>query len=154
MTPTTETEALGAFADRLDGLCRGIEGTPHDSPGDLSPTRCLLDESQAEAEALGRPELVDALRRLGLMTEVWECLAAEGTGSAREAAEFCAEASRRLADEVGGSAAEGQAAWVVRESSRRWSDYLELLEPSDAATPRTPIDEPDLGGCLFNTLST
>ncbi len=144
MIAPPEAQALGAFADRLDGIRRGIEGTPHDSPGDLSPTRCTLDESQAEAEALGRPELVDALRRLGLMTEVWECLAADGTDSAREAAAFCAEASRRLADEVRGITAGDQAAWVVRESSRRWSDYLELLDPSDSGTPRAPLDVPDL----------
>ena len=144
MIAPPETQALDALADRLDGIRGGLEGTPHDPPGDLSPTRCTLDEAQAEAEALGRPELVDALRRLGLMTEVWECLAADGTDSARKAAAFCAEASGRVADEVRGISAGGQAAWVLRESSRCWSDYLELLEPTASGTPRAPIDDPDL----------
>jgi HPt (histidine-containing phosphotransfer) domain-containing protein len=144
MTAPPEAQAVGAFADRLDGLRRRLEGTPHDLPGDLSPIRRSLDETQGEAEALGRPELVDALRRLGLMTEVWECLAADGPDAAREAAGFCAEASgdwpprsvtaRREARRHGSSASRRDAGATTSTCSNR----------PNRRRPLAPLDDPGL----------
>ena len=99
---------------------------------DPAALRRDLDAARAEADALGRADLADALRRLAVLTEVGECLAAESPEAARAVADFFPQALALLADDP---------AWVVRESAARWGDYLQLLDPVPPEVPNTE-DEP------------
>ncbi|MDR3632950.1 MAG: response regulator, partial [Isosphaeraceae bacterium] len=101
-------------------------------------------EAALEAEVLGCEALVPPLRRVAILTEVSECLALEGSEEAASVTSFCLEALGRLA--AAGTAEE--AAWVIDQSSARWGDYLELLDPhvdaaAEAAFPEAPEPVPD-----------
>ena len=102
---------------------------------DPGAIRLALEAALAEAEAQGRADLSDALRRLAILTEVEECLALESAEAAGEVAEFLAEAVGRL---------ESEPSWIVGESSRRWGDYLQLLDPTPPASSQDAVvdDEP------------
>jgi chemotaxis protein histidine kinase CheA len=118
---------------------------------DFAAIRSSLEGLQGEAEAYGRPGLAAALRRLSLLSEVGECLAAEGHGDARAIGGFFAEAFEALArDAQGDGNDELTSIWVIDESSGRWNHYVGLLEPSEseladdallASSPEVPEDE-------------
>ena len=114
---------------RLDGIRGRIDALVPDRPVDLKGIRAALTASQLEAESVGRPESSAPLRRLALLTEVWECLALEASDETTDVAEFCGQSLRQLAeenDDVGS---------IVRESTSRWSDYLQLLDPWSEPAP-------------------
>jgi chemotaxis protein histidine kinase CheA/ActR/RegA family two-component response regulator len=96
---------------------------------------------QAEAEALGR---------LVLMAEVWDCLDAEGPEAVSSLPEFFGQALDRLGSGMIAGDPGRASAWILRESESRWGDYLSLIDPSiapaggtgDEAQPQTVDDEP------------
>ncbi len=116
--------------------------TPPDRRLDLAAFR-------SEAEDQGRPLRAEAFRRLGLMADVWECLRGDSPAQARDVSDFCDEALARLADDAVSEAetdadADGIPAWVLRESSTRWGDYLRLIDPSSSDSADScsePADE-------------
>jgi chemotaxis protein histidine kinase CheA len=131
-TPMAIGEA-GSLADRLLALAEIMPamaeaGAP---PERLAEARAGIQELRVELEDLGRPREAQALERIGLLTEVWECLAAEGAASACELALFCMKSATQLARCAGpDGGAETVADWILEESSSSWGDYLGLLEPS------------------------
>ncbi|MGE3821949.1 MAG: hypothetical protein AB7I30_21255, partial [Isosphaeraceae bacterium] len=53
---------------------------------DLSESRARYAARRSEAQARGREDLVSAYQRLGLLTEVWECLRDSSPVAATEVA--------------------------------------------------------------------
>lgn len=102
---------------------------------DPAGNRLSLASLQAEAEESGRPDLAAAFRRLGLMTEVWECLADESPEQARDVAAFCADAIETLIGTAADARADDASTRILRESAERWGDYLLLIDPDSRATP-------------------
>ena len=76
-----------------------------------------------------------ALGRIGLLTEVWECLATDPENQADEVGFFCAKALTQLArgDEPGDDGADGIVDWILDHSSSTWGEYLALLEGQERA---------------------
>ena len=67
--------------------------------------------------------------RLFLMTEVWECLAAESPESAHAAASFCIRALEHITSAACNGEGVQDLSWILEESSACWSDYLVLIDP-------------------------
>ena len=79
MTPSDAAKAREQFAVRLGDLRGRISAAPAalEASSALSEARPALGALQSESEGWGRSDLAAALRRLSLMTDVWECLAAD-----------------------------------------------------------------------------
>lgn len=103
---------------------------------DLSASRARYAARLSEAEASGRKDLASAYQRLGLLTEVWECLRDSSPVAATEVSCFCEETADRLESASQAEASE-IAVWAIRESASHWGDYLGLIEPAE--TTPTPI---------------
>jgi chemotaxis protein histidine kinase CheA/CheY-like chemotaxis protein len=129
MTPPVACLDVAPLAGRLSTLCGWLDADESSPPGDLAAARADLEQLRTEAEGSGLAALAEALRRLAALIEVWECLAVDAPESAREVAAFCARALGHLAG--AGACAEGpdDSAWILRESTERWGDYLGLLDP-------------------------
>jgi chemotaxis protein histidine kinase CheA len=116
----------------------------------LETVRDDLCSLAAEAEAAERGNVAQALRRIAVLSEVWECLESEPDRreAAADVAGFCLTALRELAAD-GVSADSGIQASVCEEilceSDERWSDFLAPVDPSSAqqalAWTREVIDE-------------
>jgi chemotaxis protein histidine kinase CheA len=130
--------ASGASSERLLRLRDQFQATAGDPTAGLAAIRAELESLRREAEGT---TLADALERLLLVTEVWECLADERPESAGEAATFLIGACGRLA------ANPEDTSGILRESSACWSDYLGLIDPPDADIPddseEPPAESPD-----------
>jgi chemotaxis protein histidine kinase CheA/ActR/RegA family two-component response regulator len=134
MSPPDLTPTIGSLpdgvAERLDRLrCRLLKIDTR-CPEGLMELRGELEALQSEAEGEDRPGLASALRRLAMMTEVWECLAAERAESAQAAASFCVRALEHIASAAGADGVSHDLSWIFQESSACWSVYLGLIDPS------------------------
>jgi chemotaxis protein histidine kinase CheA len=135
MKPRSVDDSL---ADRLATLAqdwKDVSATHSETPiraADLDSCRAQLHALAQEAESADRAALGQALRRVALLSEVWECLRSEPgqEEAANEVASFCSEAMALLADVEGARSADEQAAQsVLRRSGERWSEYLTLVDP-------------------------
>ena len=139
-------EALPEPASALEGLAeqfREVLGGP--SPIERLPSiRQTISDLHAEAVRSGRDTHSRALVRIGLLTEVWECLISDSSSSADEVGFFCVKAVSQLARGNGGDDG-GVVAWILDDSASTWGEYLALLEGQelgDAADPE-PIADPE-----------
>ena len=142
MSASPEVHSSDGLAARLDALCAQVRATDPGAHGGPAEVREALETAHGDATGLDHPAVADALRRLLLVTEVWECLAAEGPDRAVEVATFCEEALDRLAAGIRESQEQSQADWVGQESAARWQDYLDLLEPTGASSTEGFADHP------------
>ena len=100
-----------------------------------------------EAEAEDHAGLARALRRIALLSEVWECLKSERDQgeAAADVADFCLkgdDAPRpRPAGRYAAAATRKSCEGILRESDERWCDYLSLVDPTHAGP--SVADEPD-----------
>jgi chemotaxis protein histidine kinase CheA/CheY-like chemotaxis protein len=76
------------------------------------------------------PLLDLAVVRLGLMIEVWECLATDGNESLDELPAFFSDSLRKLVDGLGSTLYGDATRFILTESEARWGGYLALLDPS------------------------
>jgi chemotaxis protein histidine kinase CheA/ActR/RegA family two-component response regulator len=101
---------------------------------DLDSMRQRLSALADAALACDRPIEGQALRRVAILTEVWECLWSEPghDEAAGDLASFCLRAITLLADDRPAESSDplGNAASLLRESDERWSDYLALVDPT------------------------
>jgi chemotaxis protein histidine kinase CheA/ActR/RegA family two-component response regulator len=93
----------------------------------------IASETEGEGEIQDSP--APALRRIALLTEIWECLNCEPdqAEAAAEVRAFCLGALDQLAGDrqsplmsVNGAIGEE----ILRQSNERWGDYLGSLDPS------------------------
>jgi chemotaxis protein histidine kinase CheA/CheY-like chemotaxis protein len=136
VTPTPEP-SLGDRLAMLAGFWRAACSSQEHSasPDELHALREGLGAIALEAEARGQGVLALVLRRIALLSEVWECLQPEPdqAEAASEVADFCRGAMEDLLgdqqDGRGGSepATCGE---ILRQSDERWSDYLRLVDPT------------------------
>ncbi len=132
-----------ALADSLETLSQDWQNTAMAQTKGLAPTPDLdgirerLNGLADAAEAAERTAEGQALRRIALLSEVWECLRSEPgqEESAADLASFCSRAITLLAGdqtEQGGDLP-GTALSVLEQSYERWSDYLALVDPTSHA---------------------
>jgi chemotaxis protein histidine kinase CheA/ActR/RegA family two-component response regulator len=128
--------ATPSLADRLEALVGFWQGARHDaetratSPSSPTTFRYGLNDIASEADAADLAGLAQALRRVALLTEVWECLRAEPdqTEAASQLADFCERALEGLA--FGRRSGEREVCEaILRESDERWGDYLRVVDP-------------------------
>jgi chemosensory pili system protein ChpA (sensor histidine kinase/response regulator) len=132
-----ETDAADdPLSGHLEQLRSWIKEAALGAPGDMATIRQPFELLQDEASRLGRHGVAEALHRLGLMTEVWECLAAEGPVAAEEVVAFCERALDVLAQDGYEGGAEVATSWILEESADRWGEYLALLDPSHLDAPQ------------------
>jgi chemotaxis protein histidine kinase CheA len=113
--------------------------------GALADIRLRVEELRAEAESLEMDPYSQALVRIGLLTEVWECLLGDQASSAGELGIFCVEATTQLARSVrAGEVGEDVALWIREQSSSTWGDYVVLLEPTDGSEHDRALSDLDL----------
>ncbi len=144
MIPKAATTA-GPLAARLEAPRRRLREAAPGALAVLATARAEIEAVRDGLDEAGRPAPAEALRRIALLTEVWECLAAEGSAAAVEVSAFC---DRALAD-LGRADLEDEAvavsARIVEETSSRWGEYLGLLDPDPAAPPDLGVPFPDDG---------
>jgi chemotaxis protein histidine kinase CheA/CheY-like chemotaxis protein len=117
--------------ERLGRLSVRLPTIDHRRPEGLMEVRDDLEALQGDSRMVGREEIAQSLKRLALLTEVWECLAAEERPeSAAAVATFCARALEHLRVAVGKSTGAEDTSWILEESSACWSDYLGLIDSS------------------------
>jgi len=151
MTPGPEAPAIApSLADHLAtlaGVCRDARnGTEHPTlPAQFDALRDGLNAIALEAEAADQVGLAMALRRIALLSEVWEC--SEGDPDRPEAtaevADFCVEAIEHLAGAHPSASSSddlGICDEIVRQSDLRWSDYLSPV--GFASVGLSSADEP------------
>ncbi|MBV8309483.1 MAG: response regulator [Planctomycetaceae bacterium] len=134
MTNAATTRSLKpvSLADRLDELAGrfglALAGTLPLSQ--LPDIREAIQDLRTEAENRGMLGRSRALGRIGLLTEVWECLATDPENRADEVGFFCAKALTQLArsDEPGDGGNDGIVDWILDHSTSTWGEYLALLE--------------------------
>jgi HPt (histidine-containing phosphotransfer) domain-containing protein len=138
MTPAPETPPP-TLTTRLPAGPEAAAGAdPPSGSDDLSSKRRRLAALELEAEEVGRPLVAASFRRIGILTEVWECLAESSPAEAREVAAFCAEALERLVELGAEAEAEGEPERVLDESTARWGEYLRLIDPEAGTEPFPP----------------
>lgn len=118
--------ARAHLAGELEALRQRLESSAPAEEG-LAAIRSEIGALRAEAHLWAHHELGGALQRLSLVTEVWECVAADDPAVALEVGSFCQEALGRLAAATEADALAEPAAWLLHESSARWGAYLGLL---------------------------
>ncbi len=139
MTNAAATRSLqpASLGDRLEELAGrfglALAGTP--PPSQLADIREAIEDLRADAENRGMVGRSAALGRIGLLTEVWECLAGDPESRADEVGFFCAKALSQLArsNEPGDNGHDGIVDWILEHSSSTWGDYLALLEGQERA---------------------
>jgi chemotaxis protein histidine kinase CheA len=124
--------ASGTPPDGLSGRLRvlhdRIAEAHAEEPAVFASLRNDLEGLEGEARSASRHDLTHPLARLALLTEVWECLALERPDSAAVATDFCRKALEHLASAASRECDEVNTAWILEESSNRWSDYLGLID--------------------------
>lgn len=139
MTNAATTRSLqpASLGDRLEELAGrfglALAGTLPLSQ--LADIREAIQDLRTEAENRGMVGRSSALGRIGLLTEVWECLATDPENQADEVGFFCAKALSQLArsDEPGDNGDDGIVDWILDHSSSTWGEYLALLEGQERA---------------------
>src|SRR5208282_20174 len=142
MTNTATTRSLKpvSLADRLDELAGrfglALAGTLPLSQ--LPDIREAIQDLRTEAENRGMVGRSRALGRIGLLTEVWECLVTDPENRADEVGFFCAQALTQLArsDEPGDDGDDGIVDWILDHSTSTWGEYLALLEGQEGDEDR------------------
>src|SRR5579883_384134 len=144
MTPSFPASSPSpSLADRLEALADDWQnlvpaGATRPFPtSELDAFRDGLNALAEEAEAGDSGSWARAVRRLALLSEVWECLTSEpGRGSdAAEVSEFCLGAMRQLAfqQQAGTPGTDDRVSEeILRETDLRWSDYLSPVDPTSA----------------------
>jgi HPt (histidine-containing phosphotransfer) domain-containing protein len=139
MTTAATTRSLqpASQGDRLEELAGrfglALAGTLPLSQ--LADIREAIQVLRTEAENRGMVGRSSALGRVGLLTEVWECLGTDPENRADEVGFFCAKALSQLArsDEPGDNGDDGIVDWILDHSSSTWGEYLALLEGQERA---------------------
>src|SRR5262249_35819103 len=101
--------------ERLDDLRRQLDSIPPGHPEGLSVVRGNLESFAAEAEIANQGDLAPVLKRLALLTEVWECLAAECAASGAKVAAFVNRAFDAIHRAGQGSNENETLAWILEE---------------------------------------
>jgi chemotaxis protein histidine kinase CheA/CheY-like chemotaxis protein len=127
------------LADRLATLIEGWQAprdaeAPIPSP-ELEDFRGGLNAIASEAEAEIQDSLARALRRIALLTEIWECLNCDPdqVQAAAEVRAFCLGALDQLAGDRQSpltSVDDAIGEEILRQSNQRWGDYLSSIDPS------------------------
>src|SRR5271165_5897092 len=134
MTNAATTRSLqpASLGDRLEELAGrfglALAGTLPLSQ--LADIREAIQDLRTEAENRGMVGRSSALGRIGLLTEVWECLASDPENRADEVGFFCAKALTQLTrcEEPSDNGDDGIVDWILDQSSSMWGEYLALLE--------------------------
>ncbi len=137
------TSEAASRADRLATLAgrwpTAAHGREHSYPrAELDAFRDGLTDIALVAEAGHQDGFARALRRIALLSEVWECLECEPDSSeaAAELADFCQTAIEQLVcDHRTGGGDVGICDEIIRQSDERWSDYLSPLDSFSADQP-------------------
>ena len=137
------TPAAASMADRLATLAglwpNAAHGREHPHPrAELDAFRDGLADLALFAEAGHQDGFARALRRITLLSEIWECLECEPdrTDAAAEVANFCQTAIEQLAcDHRTGGGDLGICDEIIRQSDSHWSDYLSPLDSISAGEP-------------------
>src|SRR5262245_52749818 len=140
MIPTTPetTRCDTALVDRLEQLAELLQSSLESAQGErfLGRIRHELRDLQAETESQGLELQSRSIGRIGLLTEVWECLSGDPSALASEVGHFCLKAVNQLADTAKvGDELEDVAAWILEQSTTSWGEYLSLLEAPVLAEP-------------------
>jgi chemosensory pili system protein ChpA (sensor histidine kinase/response regulator) len=137
MIPDANEAAISGILEDLRGRLEGHDPPPE---GWLGALRAALGPWLDPADdAGGRGE---AARRLVVMADVAECLAAEGEAASAGLSRFFAEALDRLSEAARLGGLDAATAWILRESAASWGEYLALLDPSsDPGTSADPCAE-------------
>jgi chemosensory pili system protein ChpA (sensor histidine kinase/response regulator) len=148
MTNTAAARSLNlaSLASRLDELAGRIDLVLAGSLplSQLSSIRETIEDLRMEAENRGMVGRSCALARIGLLSEVWECLATDPGSSADEVGFFCAKALTQLArSDEPGDGDDGIVDWILDHSSSTWGEYLALLEGQERED-EDRCAEPDL----------
>jgi chemosensory pili system protein ChpA (sensor histidine kinase/response regulator) len=144
-TLSPQAGRLEAFADDWHDIATALAARPIQTTK-LEILRGGLTDLAEEAGAGDHGGWCRAVRRIALLTEIWECLESEPEQgeAAADVAGFCCEAMRRLAREwrVGAPGGDGGVAEdILRQSDERWGDSLSPIDPEGAGP--TLADEPD-----------
>jgi chemotaxis protein histidine kinase CheA len=140
-TASSHADRLATLAEFWRGLSQAEE-LPIAST-ELAALRDELNGISLEAEAGQLASLGRALRRIGLLSEVWECLQCEPGQSiaASEVADFCVKAIEQLVRDLRAGSGRGEletAAEILLQSDERWSEYL---IPVDSTSTAHAIDD-------------
>jgi chemotaxis protein histidine kinase CheA/CheY-like chemotaxis protein len=153
--PTTAS----ALANPLEALAQEWQSasmapaTPQAPTPSLDAFRKRLNALADLAEAGDRGADGQALRRIALLSEVWDCLQCD-PGQAEAAADlasFCLNAMTLLARAQPAHAGDVSEAplWILRQSDERWSDYLTLVDPTSSTDEIADLPDPCDQGCLL-----
>ena len=138
--PTSLADRFGELAELFQAV---VEAS--DPPRRLGEIRLLVADLQAEAESQGMQPSSRALARIGLVTEVWECLLGDPASSAGEVGAFCLEAATKLAQALrSGEDGHEIAQWIREQSASQWGEYLDLLDTPAAPEPDDSPPEEEL----------
>lgn len=135
MSSRVAKRAADAFDSRVEQLRRCFHEIDPSRRDELAGLRRDLEALQADFEAAELRSLSEVLVRVGLLTEVWECVAAESAPSAKEVVGFCELALEHLAEASPEDVAQGSLGWILQESEERWSQYLGLLDEGLSKVP-------------------
>jgi chemosensory pili system protein ChpA (sensor histidine kinase/response regulator) len=141
MIPGTEAPTLAAGIEALERVRDRLAGAPSIPAAWSAELRAALESLNTVAAGAGVESIGEAVRRLLLMTEVGDCLDADGPGAADALPDFFREALDRLAVGLRMSDPDPAADWILRQSKARWGEYLALLDPEPAPEPWGPDPE-------------
>ncbi len=113
-TRSLRPASLGVRLEELSGrFGLALAGTP--PPSQLGDIREAIQDLRTEAENRGMVGRSTALGRIGLLTEVWECLGTDPENRADEVGFFCVKALSQLArsDEPGDNGDDGIVDWIL-----------------------------------------
>jgi len=117
------------WQDASTAQTNGLVSTPG-----LDAIRERLNALALAAEAGDLRVEGQALRRVALLSEVWECLQSEPgqEEAAADLASFCSRAIELLACDQPAKSGDPleTAVWVLNQSDERWSDYLAVVDPT------------------------
>lgn len=135
-TPSAEDQL-----DLLDALRLHAHESSFASADAASGLATAVQNARIRASEMGESRLNEALSRISHLLDVWECLTEADGGSNENCQAFLVQSIDRLSEGARTGRTPEAASWVLNESSRRWGDYLALVDPSCAlGNDETPED--------------
>jgi chemotaxis protein histidine kinase CheA len=133
-TLATEHSLSDPLAPLAEAWEEALAARPQAATPDLAGFRDGLIALAEQAETGGRVGDARSLRRIALLSEVWECLQSDPDRSdaAADVASFCTDALQALARLPRAGSGEGAEPldWIVEQSNARWSNYLAVVDPA------------------------
>lgn len=135
MIPDDHRPGTVEASERLDRFRELLRKAAPPAGGWPNAVRQAIQPIQADEYLARDPDFAEALGRLVLIAEVWDCLGSESADEDATLRTFFETAAEVLANAIDGGGAGDASTWIIRESDAHWGTYLAIIDPTADVGP-------------------